>query len=301
MTRVGLVTDSTADLPLSYYKEHEVLMVPLTVRFGEDCYKDWLELNPDQFYQRLRKVDVLPKTSQPSSGDFVSAYENLKKSCDSIISLHISSKLSGTVQAAEVAKSMVDIKIEVVDTKLASLGVGMVLDELVKARDQGKTKDELVRLTYQLSKQAKILFTVDTLKYLELGGRIGKAEKLVGSLLQIKPLLTLQDGMVVPYKKVRGRRKVLEEMIDFVLNEAKKRKEPLSLGLAHADNPEALAELKNLLTSTKLQFKNTVETEIGSVIGTYTGPGTFALVILSASAETTGTGGYHAKGRSALG
>jgi len=275
--KVAIVTDSTADLPLSYYEGHEVFMVPLVVRFGEESHKDWIEMPPSRFYQRLRSSSILPKTSQPSVADFAETYRKLASQHEHIVSVHLSSKLSGTVQSAEIASQEVDVPVTIVDTKLASLGTGMVLDALVEARDGGADGKEIADLAWDISGRVKILFTVGTLKYLEMGGRIGKAQALVGSLLNIKPLLTLQDGIVIPYKKIKGTRRVYEEMVAF-LKQNIGGGGLLHLGLAHADYPAAIVRLKKMIEEAGIKPSILIESEVGAVIGTYTGPDSFAIM-----------------------
>lgn len=277
MGKIGLVTDSTADLPLSYYSENDVLMVPLEVRFGEDCYKDWTEINPQQFYKRLSLETDLPKTSQPSVADFLNAYKTLSEECEHIISVHLSSELSGTIKSAEMAKDESPGEVAIVDTKLASLGTGLVLDALVEARKQNKEASELVEIAHQVSSQIRCLFTVDTLKYLEKGGRIGKASVLVGSLLNIKPILTLEDGGVVPYKKVKGKKRIFSEMVEAIAQYAEG-KDELKVGFAHAGNPDAIAILKEEVEKRGVKLSSSIESEVGTVIGTYTGPKAFAVM-----------------------
>ncbi|HAW60042.1 MAG TPA: DegV family protein [Actinobacteria bacterium] len=277
MKKVAIVTDSTADLPLSYYEGHEVFMVPLVVRFGEESHKDWIEMPPSRFYQRLRSSSILPKTSQPSVADFAETYRKLASQHEHIVSVHLSSKLSGTVQSAEIASQEVDVPVTIVDTKLASLGTGMVLDALVEARDGGADGKEIADLAWDISGRVKILFTVGTLKYLEMGGRIGKAQALVGSLLNIKPLLTLQDGIVIPYKKIKGTRRVYEEMVAF-LKQNIGGGGLLHLGLAHADYPAAIVRLKKMIEEAGIKPSILIESEVGAVIGTYTGPDSFAIM-----------------------
>lgn len=277
MKKAAIVTDSTADLPLSYYEEHEVFMVPLVVRFGEESHKDWIEMPPSRFYQRLRSSSILPKTSQPSVADFAEIYRKLASQYEHIVSVHLSSKLSGTVQSAEIASQDVDVPVTIVDTKLASLGTGMVLDTLVKARDAGADGKEIADLAWDISGRIKILFTVGTLKYLEMGGRIGKAQALVGSLLNIKPLLTLQDGIVIPYKKIKGTKRVYEEMVAF-LKQNIGSGGLLHLGLAHADCPAAIVRLKEMVEEAGVKPGVLIESEVGAVIGTYTGPDSFAMM-----------------------
>jgi DegV family protein with EDD domain len=275
--KISIVTDSTADLPLSYYEKHNVQMVPLIVRFEEETFKDWIDIGPKDFYKRMRESNVLPKTSQPSVAQFTEVYNKLARDSDHIISIHLSSDLSGTVQAAEMASEMVDVKVTVIDTKLASLGTGMVVDAAVRAKEQGLSSEQVIKKAREVATKIKILFTVGTLKYLHRGGRIGKAQALVGSILNIKPILTLEDGIVIPYKKVKGSKKVYAEMRQFFLENIK-RKGSLYLGYAHADFPEGVDRLKGTIEAEGINIASVIESEVGSVIGTYVGPDTFAFV-----------------------
>lgn len=274
MAKIAIVTDSTADMPLSYYKDNDIAMVPLYVRFGEDAYKDWVEMPPSKFYDKLRASDVLPKTSQPSVQDFIDAYTPYA-GYDHIFSIHLSSQLSGTCQSAEIARQNVDTPVTVVDSKLASVATAFIVDEVVKARDAGSGVAEISGLIETLMRDTRILFCVDTLKYLELGGRIGKAQALAGSILNIKPILTLEDGIVVPLKKVKGRKKVFKELVD-ILKEQKAGK--IKLGIIHADAPETARELEEHIKDAGIPYELALSTQIGSVIGTYVGPGTFGLM-----------------------
>lgn len=273
MPKIAIVTDSTADMPLDYYAENGVTMVPLVVRFGEEMYRDWVEMPPWKFYTMLRSSDIPPKTSQPSVQDFINAYsEHLD--CDHIFSVHLSSKLSGTCQSAEIARQRIDVPVTIIDSKLASIGTAFIVKELVNARSEGRDVQEMTRIAEELVNNIKILFCVDTLKYLELGGRIGKASALVGSILNIKPILTLEDGVVVPLKKVKGRKKLYKEIIDVIKGTAAER---VNVGVIHADAPGVIAELEGLMKDEGIPYNMLVRSEIGSVIGTYVGPGTFGV------------------------
>lgn len=277
MARIGLVTDSTADLEPAYYAAHDVTMVPLTVRFGEEAHLDWVQIRPDEFYSRLRASDELPKTSQPSASQFIDAYEKLSESCDSIISIHLSAALSGTVEAAHVAAGQVRVPVTVIDTKLASLGIALVLADAVEARQAGVDHEELVARIQRRCEGVTTLFYVETLRYLQLGGRIGKASALVGSLLQIRPILKLgRDGLVAPFKKVKGTQRVYSELVEAVRSRCEAG--VAKMGLVHASNPEAIENLKRMLSDAGVRFDVVFESSIGSVIGTYIGPGAFGAI-----------------------
>ncbi|MBE0447911.1 MAG: DegV family protein [Actinobacteria bacterium] len=274
MPKIAIVTDSTADMPPSYYEENDVTMVPLVVRFGEDLYKDWVEMPPKKFYAMMRAASAPPKTSQPSVQDFIEAYRK-HSGCDHIFSIHLSSKLSGTYQSANIASQSIKVPVTVIDSKQASIGTALILGELIKARNEGKGVAEISRIAEDLIRSIRILFCVDTLKYLELGGRIGKASALVGSILNIKPILTLDDGIVVPLKKVKGRKKLYKEIVEIMKKTAAKK---IKVGMIHADAPEIIADLENLIRAEGIKYDMLISSEIGSVIGTYVGPGTFGVV-----------------------
>ncbi|HEY3373995.1 MAG TPA: DegV family protein [Candidatus Aquicultor sp.] len=273
MARIALVTDSTADMPLSFYEENDVTMVPLIVRFGDNAFKDWVELPPSKFYEMLRASNELPKTSTPPVQDFIEAYEKYS-GYDHIISIHLSSKLSGTYQSASIAAQNSPVAVTVIDGKSGSIGTAMLLNELIDARNQGKSLDEMVTDVEALIERVKVAFCVDTLKYLEMGGRIGKAAALVGSLLNIKPILTLDDGIVAPLKKVKGQKRMIREVIELVKEESSRGK--VKLALVHADAEETLNELAEGICQEGINHEVVFRSEIGSVIGTYTGPGTMA-------------------------
>lgn len=279
MVKLGLVVDSTADLDPTYYSERDVVMVPLTVRFGQEAYLDWTEMRPNEFYKRLTASDELPKTSQPSVNQFVEAYRELGDRCEQIVSMHLSSQLSGTIQSAEVAAQQVDTPVTVIDTKLASLGVALALDDAVRLRDAGASHDDLVEQVRSRCASISTLFYVDTLRYLQMGGRIGKASALVGTLLKIRPILKLgEDGVVAPYKKVKGAERVCAELVSAVKARVDDEGGIARVSFVHAAQPDAVARLKNALAVGEVPFEAVFESSIGSVIGTYVGPGAFGVI-----------------------
>jgi len=285
--RIGIVTDSTADLPPDFYAVHDdLVMVPLTVHFGDEIYKDWVEMPPDLFYPKMVKsvaAGILPKTSQPPAGDFAAVYTELGKTCDHIISIHISSKLSGTMQSAKGATGMVkDIPVTLIDSEVTAGLLGSIVKKLVAARDAGADLDELLKIANDAKEWGRLFFMVDTLKYLELGGRIGKAQALLGTILSVKPILTLTDGVVGPRAKASGTNKAINEIISITKEEIAKRPPDMEtrLILAHADNPQIIDRLKGLLAEAGVEYDILDTGEVGSVIGTYVGPGAFMLGLL---------------------
>lgn len=277
MEKIGIVTDSTCDFEPDWYVKHDVLMVPLTVRFEEDIYRDWLDIHPAEFYERLTNGNVIPKTSQPSVADFETAYQKLATACDRIISVHISSKLSGTLASAEIAAKNVNVPVTLVDTKQASLATGLIVNELAIARGRGASLTELEDLAKDIIRTMRVYFYVDTLKFLEKGGRLGKASALVGSMLNIKVVLTLDNGEVAPAAKLRGRRRIFKAIARMVKAAAPPKN--ASFGFAHASSPDRLNLIKDELKAAGLDIKGAPESVIGAVIGTYTGPGAFAVVV----------------------
>jgi len=284
--KIGLVTDSTTDRPLDEYKEHDIVMVPLVVRFGDELQRDWIDIDPEEFYRRMRASAVLPQTSQPAVQDFVDAYRNLvKKKCDHIISIHLTSKLSGTVRSAEAAANMVkdEIPVTVIDSEVISLLLWAVILRIDAARRAGEGFDKIIELVNECKRRAKLFFMVDTMKYLEKGGRVGKAQAFLGQMLAIKPILTLTDGGTpTPQAKASGTKAALREMLALVKREIDARPvdQEITLLTAHADSLDMLAYLEGLIKEADLRHNNKITGWIGSVVGSYVGPGTIAIGIL---------------------
>ncbi len=272
-----IVSDSTADLPESLIDEYGIEIVPLKVHFGEEVFLDWSELKPEEFYHKLANTDILPRTSQPSPADFVKKYKELGVD-ETIISIHISSELSGTYQSAIMAKEMLPEKdIYIIDSKLASMAHGMVVIEAARAVKEGKTKEEVLELIDTLLNRVKIYFIVDTLEYLQKNGRIGRAQALLGSLLNIKPILTLVDGIVTPKEKARGRTKALDKVVKICKDEFGT-DQKVKVALIHANVLNEALKLKGIAEEV-FQFDEAIISELGSVIGSHTGPSAVGIVI----------------------
>ena len=269
----AIVLDSTADFPDAQIRFPNMRVVPLYVRFGETSFRDYVELDPRGFYDRLRTSDALPTTSQPTPIDFVAVYEALA-SYERIYSLHISSKLSGTFQSSQLAAEEAGgDRIRLVDTESASIGIAMLALDLQRLLERGTDDAEIDALIARHRDSAVILFTVDTLEYLAKGGRIGRAQAFAGSLLKVKPILTIEEGEVVPVTRVRGRQKALEEFRRR-FEEATTDGPGLRVGIAHAQAEETVEQLRALVLEARPQAEIELVTSLGAVVGTHAGPGT---------------------------
>ena len=270
----AIVLDSTADFPAAPELFPNWRVVPLYVRFGNESYKDYVELGPDEFYARLRTSPELPTTAAPAPGDFLAVYEELAPRFERILSLQVSSTLSGTFASAETAATTLGgEQVRVLDTRTVSAAVAMLGLAVQRRLERGTTDDEIDALVERYTREHTLLFTVETLEYLTKGGRIGRASALAGSLLNVKPILTIEDGEVVPLKRVRGTQKALAEF--RLLFEAGSRDGPsLHVGLAHAAAPDRLHALEQIVAEARPRATVDISTTLGAVVGTHAGPGT---------------------------
>ena len=267
----ALVLDSTADFPDGPLRFANVRVVPLYVRFGEETFRDYVELPPQQFYERLRGAAELPTTSQPTPQDFADVYAELA-GYDRIYSLHLSAKLSGTFQSASLAAADLGDRVRLVDTETASLAIAMLSLAVQRRLEAGTTDRELDELVESFRRRCAVVFTVGTLEYLQKGGRIGRAQALAGALLNVKPILSIEDGIVVPIGRVRGRQKALEEFAR-VFGERTEDRPGLKIAIAHADAPEWVDVLTQLVRSRRPQAEIELVGSLGAVVGAHAGPG----------------------------
>ena len=268
----AIVLDSTADFPEAHERFANWRMVPLYVRFGDESRRDYVEMGPQEFYARLRTVTELPTTSQPTPGDFLAAYEELAE-YERIYSLQISAKLSGTFESARTAAAELGDKVRVVDTTTASAAITMLGLAIQRRLERGTSDEEIDALVERYKRDSSLLFTVDTLEFLQKGGRIGKAAAFAGNLLNIKPILTIKDGEVLPVKRVRGNHKAVQEFARAFSEETRDTPN-LHVGIAHADAPEREQALRALVADLRPQAQIDVATTLGAVVGTHAGPGT---------------------------
>jgi len=269
----AIVLDSTADFPDASDRFVNWRVVPLYVNFGTDSFKDGVELTAREFYERLRTSPQLPTTSQPTPGDFLAAYEELGQ-YERILSIHIASNLSGTFQSAgTAAQQLGDGRVRTIDSQSASVAIAMLALAIQRRLERGTTDEEIDALVERYLAEHGLLFTVDTLEFLARGGRIGKAKAFAGQLLNVKPILSIRDGEVLPVKRVRGNRKAFQEFVDAL--ETNTRDEPgLRVGIAHADAPERMVELEKMVRDIRPNAQIEMETSLGAVIGAHAGPGT---------------------------
>jgi len=269
----ALVLDSTADFPEAQERFPNMRVVPLYVRFVEESLRDYVELDPHTFYARLRSAAALPTTSQPTPQDFLSVYEELA-GYERVYSLHISSRLSGTYGSASLAATELGgDRIRLVDSESASVGISMLALGIQRLLEHGTTDAEIEALAGRYREEAGLLFTVDTLEFLAKGGRIGRARALAGSLLNVKPILTIADGEVVPLTRVRGRAKALEEFRKR-FEAATTAADGLHVAIAHAEADDTVEQLRALVLATRPQAQIELVTSLGAVVGTHAGPGT---------------------------
>jgi fatty acid kinase fatty acid binding subunit len=269
----AIVLDSTSDYPDAPKRFPNMRFVPLYVRFGDDTYRDYVELPPADFFERLRTSPVLPATSQPTPQDFLTAYESLA-GYERIYSLHISAKVSGTFQSAELAAQELEgDRVRVVDSRSASLAIAMLAHAIQRRLARGTTDVEIAALVERFHRDCEVIFTVETLEYLQRGGRIGRAAALAGSLLNVRPILAIQDGEVVAVARVRGRQKALAEF-ERRFEAATEDKPGLRIAIAHADAPEWVGTLSELVWRVRPKAEIEFTSTLGAVVSTHAGPGT---------------------------
>jgi len=275
---VKIVTDSSADLPSQIVKELGISVVPLYVRFGEQVYRDRIDINEEQFYQRLERDTVHPSTIQPSPKDFMDVYEKLSKDCDGIISLHISSKLSGTSNSALQAKENIKgCPIEVIDSQVLTMALGLIVISAAKKAKEGASFNDIVKHVNVLLSDIHLLAVLDTLKYVLLGGRIGKAKALLGSLLNVKPVLSLKDGEVIPAGQVRSRNKGIDRLVEFAKGNGK----VSSLSVVYNTTPDDAKILADRIAAANIISRDKIIMAlIGPMLGVHIGPGTLIVCYL---------------------
>ena len=272
----AIVLDSTADLPDAANRFPNWRVVPLYVRFGDESLRDGVDIDASEFYARLRDSAVFPTTSQPTPGDFLACYEELGH-FERIFSLHVSARVSGTFASAETAAAELgDGRVRPIDTETASASIAMLALAIQRRLERGTTDEEIDALVTRYLRERGLLFTVDTLEFLQRGGRIGKAAAFAGALLQVKPILSISDGEVEAIKRVRGERKAFAELAAALETETKD--EPAyRLAVAHAAAPERAAELEDLVREQRPHAQLELVVTLGAVIGAHAGPGTLAL------------------------
>jgi DegV family protein with EDD domain len=272
----AVVLDSTGDFPAAPERFPNWRIVPLYVRFGEESFKDYVELSPDAFYANLRIADALPTTSQPTPGDFLACYEELA-GYERVYSLHLAGTLSGTVESARTAAGMLEgDRVRVIDTGSASAAVALLGLAIQRRLEAGTTDEEVGTAIDRFRATSHLIFTVETLEYLAKGGRIGRARAWAGQLLNVKPILALEDGAVIPVKRVRGNHKAMQEFVTAFREESEDGPE-LHVAVAHADAPAKAEALEAMVHDVRPHAHLDLVSNLGSVVGTHAGPGAVGL------------------------
>jgi DegV family protein with EDD domain len=276
MARIAIVTDSTSDLTPEILAKDSVTTVPLNVHFGEETFRDQIDITTDQFMERLQTSKDLPKTSQPSVGLFEETFHNLAETHDGIVAVLISAKLSGTLQSATLAAESLgaSIPIEIVDSRNASMGLGFQVIRAAELAKQGLDASEIATELRAETSSYHLAFFVDTLEYLQRGGRIGLAAKLVGSILQLKPILGVEEGQIVPYERTRTRSKAIDGLEHFVRGFPQVNR----LAVLYSSGEEDVEHLENRLKDVNApggQYR----AQFSPVVGTHVGPGALGVCV----------------------
>ena len=276
---VKIVTDSLSDITGDLAQELGVTVVPLTVFFGQESFLDRVTMSTDEFYHRLTHGNIWPTTTQPPPGDFINVYNKLAKETDEILVVTLSSKLSGTYQSALQAKSMIEGKcrIEVIDSLMVAMSLGLIVVSAAKAAKAGAKLDALADLVRGAMSRSHLVAYFDTLKYLAKGGRIGKAQGLLGAMLSIKPILTVKDGEMSPLTRLRSRAAGMDYLCNFVAGFPNIEE----LAVEHATTPDDADRLVERLSSV-FPKERIYQSTLSPVVGTHAGPGAMAVTVLEA-------------------
>ena len=282
MSNVAIVTDSAASIPESFLKTLDIHWVPYYIHRGQEVLRDLVTIQREAFYRWLPTAEALPQTASPGPGDYVEMYEELaaEKGVSEIVSIHMTSKGSGAYQAAKIAQSTLrerlpELRIEVIDTLNVSMCQGWMVIEAARAALEGRSLADIVDLVKGMIPTTRMIQTADTLKYLHMGGRIGKAKHLLGTLLKIKPLISMEDGIIVPLGQARSRHKAYEMMANLV-EAAVGPGGAIKVAYVHAAAPGEAERIQELVEG-RLTCVESLFAELSPVLGVHTGPGTAGL------------------------
>lgn len=278
--RFALVTDTTADLPTELVRQHNIYMIPQIIVWGRESLREGIDITSAEFFQRLATSTVMPTTSRPVPSDTVDLFKRAIKEtgAESVVAVVVSKDVSGTVSSVEQAMKEVDFPVHLVDTRTISLALGLTVLKVAEARDAGASPEEAVALARATAANSHAIFTPGTLEFLRRGGRIGGARHLLGTALNIKPILTIQDGHVEPLENVRTRKRALQRLIELTGERIVPGK-PVQLGVVHGAVPEEAAEVASALEQL-YKPERLLQSWIGASIGVHAGPGVLGIMIV---------------------
>jgi DegV family protein with EDD domain len=278
LENTAIVSDSTCDPPAGYFDRHGLVMVPLTVNFGDETYRDGFDLSPPEFFAKLATSPVLPTTSQPTIAEFTTVYDELTREYEHVFAFHISSRMSGTYQASATAAQPYP-QVEVYDTRTVSGTITLLIERFRTRLEAGIDIDEARAYVDHFARNSCMVFQTPTLEYLRRGGRIGRAQSMIGDVFGIRPLITVIEGELGAYAKVRGERRALETMAK-ALCERSAPDDPVKLITWSADADDKLPALEEVLLAARPHAEVVVHGRVGAVVGTHGGPGMFAFAMI---------------------
>jgi DegV family protein with EDD domain len=273
---IAVVTDSTAYMPPELLKQFGIYVVPNVVNWGTQTYRDGVDIQAKEFFERLKKDPVLPTTAVASIGEFHDIYAQAAQEAEAVVGIHLSAKLSGTYSAAvQASKMLVGKRIEVIDSNATAMAMGFVVLAAARAAEAGQSLEQVIQAACDTIPHVGVVFTVETLEFLRRGGRIGGAQAFVGSLLDMKPILDLRDGRVEPIERVRTKRKAIDRVMDIIVERASGQS-PIRLATLHANAPEEAAALLEKCKQ-RLGAVEAIMCEVSPTVATHAGPGTVGL------------------------
>lgn len=282
MNKVAIVTDSTSYIPKEYLEKYNITLLPQLLIWGEETLQDGIDILPDAFYRRLATAKVMPTTSQASISSMIQAFSTLIDQGYSVLGIFVSSKLSGTVQSAMQAREMLTAgkeKVEIIDSQTSAMAMGFLAIKAARASADGASLLECKKLVENSFSSVGVYFVVDTLEFLHRGGRIGGAQRLLGTALNLKPILAVQDGKVESIERIRTKRKAMDRLVEIIVEQCAG-KSTVQLAALHAN---ALEDAQDVLdgASKVLHVTEKILTELSPVVGAHTGPGTIALAYMA--------------------
>ncbi len=274
---IKIVTDSTADVPEELLEKYDIRVVPINIQFGTETYQEGIDIDRPTFFRKLDEYPTIPTSSQPSPGQFVEVYKELAEQGHSILSVHLTSKHSGTYQSALLAKSMVpEIEVEVFDTLSISIETGYHVLAAARAAEEGKSVGEIIQILEGIRSRINLYLTPATLKYLQKSGRVGRLSGALGALLNVKPVIKVEDGVLEAFQNVRTRSKALDRLVELTA-EAVGTTDPVKLAITHAEVPAEAEKLRQRLEST-FNCDEMIVVDLCCSLTVHGGPGIIGLI-----------------------